>query len=210
MDSDELDPTSAERDLSWSELAKRKLRRRWVQVALVMVIGLLLMGLSALILAPKRAVREKEPNFLYCPKCEAESRYDQKFEGEPCTKCSDDPVGVLVGRANSIKDTGAKKSPWKWVYLAVSLEALVSVSSIVYLLSRTHVDPSSTYYVFSCPHCGQRLRFRHVALNGLGQCSRCKRPVRFPGEDGAVLESDLIREEEARRAAEEADDEDDD
>lgn len=209
MDSDELDPTSAERDLSWSEFASRKLRRRWVQVVLALVIGMLLMGLSALILAPKRAVREKEPNFLYCPKCEAESRYDQKFEGEPCTKCTDDPVGVLVGRANSIKDTGAKKSPWKWVYLAVSLEALVCASSIVYLLSRPNVDPSSTYYVFSCPHCGQRLRFRHVSLNGLGQCSRCKRPVRFPGEDGAVLEADLIREEEERRAAEEADDEDD-
>lgn len=210
MYSDELEAPATERTVSWSEMASRKLRRRWVQVAVVLVIGALVMAVSGFLLAPKKAAREKEPKFLYCPKCDAEMRYEEKLDGEPCPKCAQDPVGSLEGRATSIKDTLTKKSPWKWFYFALSLESLSTVGAVVYLLYRPSSDPSNTYCVFSCPHCMQRLRFRHVALGGLGQCSRCKRPVRFPGEDEAVLEADLIREEEARRAAEEADDEADD
>lgn len=194
-------------DASWSELATRKLRERWVQVALAILVGVLLMVVSGFALAPKKAPPAKEPKFLFCPKCEMEQRYDVKYDGEPCMKCREEPVGKLVGIAESNKTAG-KKSPWKWVHLSIAIEAIATTGVVVFLLSRPRRAAESTFYVFSCPHCGQRLRFRSVSLGGLGQCSRCKRPVRFPTAEHAVLEDDLIREEQERLAAEHDEDED--
>jgi hypothetical protein len=190
MISDEFETASPQSSLSWSDQAARKLRKRWVQVGLVLVGGLLLMGISTLALAPKREPRPKDPKYLFCPKCETEGRYDAKYDGEPCIKCTEEPVGVMVGRTTSIKEVG-KKSKWKWVYLAVAIEALAMLGGVVFLLSRGNRDPRATYYLFDCPHCRQRLRFRHISLGGFGLCSRCKRPVRFPSEENAVPEEDL-------------------
>jgi hypothetical protein len=160
------------------------------------------MGISVWLLAPKKLARDKDPKFLFCPKCEKEGRYDAKLDGEPCPQCMEEPRGVLVGQAVSIKDA-ARKSPWKRVYLALAFEGVGLVATILFLLSRNRYDLSSIYYVFYCPHCSQRLRFRHVSLGGIGQCSRCRRPVRFPVEENAMREEDLMREEEERRLAEE-------
>jgi len=192
-----------------SETAFRKLRKRWVQVALLLVGAALLMSVSALVLSPKRQPWAKDPKFLYCPKCDYESRYDQRLDGEPCTKCSQDPVGALVARETSIKEVGYK-SPWKRVYIALSLEGIVAFGGLVYLLSRRPRSEGVTYFVFSCPHCNQRLRFRQISLGGLGLCSRCKRPVRFPEEDTAIREADRMREEQERLLAEEAAEEEED
>lgn len=207
-DFDDREEVSSEPRSSWSEVATHKLRQRWVQVALVISGGALLMLTSALVLAPKPEPKARDPKFLFCPKCENESRYDTKYDGEPCTRCRDEPVGTLVGRDESVKQVGVK-SRWRWVYLATSLELLVTVGAVVYLLYRPASDPGNTFYVFSCPHCGQRLRFRQVSLGGIGQCSRCKRPVRFPQEGEAVREEDLLREEEQRLASELDDDDED-
>ena len=161
---------------------------------------------SGFALRPKKLPPVTDPKFLYCPKCEYETRYDSKYDGEPCTKCRDEPVGKLAGRTESKKLVGGK-SPWKWVYLSIAIESIITTSIVVYLLYRPSKQLEVTYYVFSCPHCGQRLRFRHVSLGGIGQCSRCKRPVRFPTIDNAVLEDDLIREEERLAADQDEDDE---
>jgi len=204
MDTDELESAYEEPRTPWKDRVARALRRRWVQVVLVLFGGALLMLLSGWLLKPKAEARAKDPRYLVCPKCEVETRYDSKLDGEPCPICTEDPPGVLVGRDESVKDVG-RKSPWRWVHLAVSFEAILTVGGVVYLLYRPAADPSNTFYVFSCPHCVQRLRFRHVSLGGLGQCSRCKRPVRFPSIHEAVLEDDLIREEQERLTAEEED-----
>ncbi|MFO0803814.1 MAG: hypothetical protein U0791_11935 [Gemmataceae bacterium] len=182
---------------TWSRIASRRLRQRWVQVALTVGAGLLIMALSVFVLAPKRVPRPKDPKYIFCPKCEYETRYEAKLDGEPCPKCPEDPVGTLIGRDVSIKEV-AQKSPWKWVYLSIALEAIATTGVVVYLLNRTGGSSATIYYVFRCPHCGQRLRFRQASLEGLGQCSRCKRPVRFPSEDDAVKEEDLIKEEQER------------
>lgn len=208
MDTDlnELETSPSEPRESWREVAVRSLRRRWVQVVLVLFGSGVVMLVSGLILAPKAIPKAVDPKFLYCPKCEFEMRYDVKYDGEPCNKCRDEPVGTFEARDESVKKNG--KSRWRWVYLAIALEAIATLGGVVYLLYRPAHSSSTTYYVFSCPHCGQRLRFRHVSLGGLGQCTRCKRPVRFPGELEAVREEDLIREEEERLAAEQDDDDD--
>lgn len=192
-------------DASWIRAATRKLQDRWVQVLLAILVGILLMVASGFALAPKKAPPAKDPKFLYCPKCEYEQRYDAKHEGEPCMRCREEPVGKLIGIAESHKVVG-KKSPWKWVYLSIAFEAIATTGVVVFLLSRKTRAPESTYYVFGCPHCGQRLRFRSVSLGGLGQCSRCKRPVRFPTAEHAVLEEDLMREEQQRLESEHEED----
>ena len=205
MDTEESDPAAP----PWSEVASRRLKQRGVQVALVIVVGLLFMTVSGLLLKPKRmATAVTDPKFLFCPKCEHEQRYDSKYDGEACTKCREEPVGKLEGRAESNKLVG-KKSPWKWFNVALAIEGVATIAAVVIVLSRKARVSDTTYFVFSCPHCGQRLRFRSVSLGGLGQCKRCKRPVRFPTEEHAVREEDLIREEQERLAAEQ-DDEDDD
>ncbi len=202
MLSEELESPVSEATSSWYEVFTRHAQKRWVQIVLVLFAGTMLIALSGFLLAPKKTARETEPKFLFCPKCNTEGRYEDKLDGEPCPRCPEEPVGTLVGRAASIKET-TLKSPWRWFHLVASLEAIVTVGTLVYLASRPIPDPSKTFYVFTCPHCGQRLRFRQVSLGGLGLCSRCKRPLRFPMANETILEADLIREEDARRAAEE-------
>ena len=51
-------------------------------------------------------------------------------------------------------------SPYKWASLSLVLDAFACLCVIVYLLYRPIDDPDSIYFVFSCPHCNQRLRFR--------------------------------------------------
>jgi len=168
------------------------------------------MTVSGLLLKPKRVQSAvADPKLLYCPKCEHEQRYDSKYDGESCTKCRDEPVGKLEGIAESKKVVG-KKSPWKWFNVALAIEGVATVAAVVIVLSRQARVSETTFFVFSCPHCGQRLRFRSVSLGGLGQCKRCKRPVRFPTEEHAVREEDLIREEQERLTAEQDDEDDED
>jgi hypothetical protein len=64
---------------------------------------------------------------------------------------------------------------------------------IVYLLYLPVTDPTKVFYVISCPYCAQKLRFRAVSLGGIGSCVRCKRMIRFPGEEDAVLEELFLR-----------------
>lgn len=208
----ELGPADSGQERSWYETAWKNLRKRWVQVTIVLLAGTLAASASGYALAPRPARRELDTGkfkYLYCPECQHEVRYDPKLDGEDCTKCRTEPVGKLVGSEESHRDLSVS-SGWKGFYLALTLEALATLGGVVYLLYRPVPDPAATFHVCNCPHCGQRLRFRQVSLGGLGQCTRCKRPLRFPDEDDAVLESDLMREESERLTALEAEAEADD
>jgi hypothetical protein len=185
----------------------RAIRIRWVQAVLVLFCGLAAIGLSAAALKPKRE-KFLDPKFLRCPKCDFETKYTEKQLNEECIHCREEPVGRLEPQTTSIKEELGKKSPWRWFHISAAIEGLITIVVILFLMKRPVRDPGNTYYVFSCPYCSQRLRFRRVSLGGLGQCSRCKRPVRFPTEGNAVLEEDLIREEQERMDAEADDNED--
>lgn len=211
-----LGPARAKPDKPWYWRAWKNLRKRWVQVTIVMLAGLLVAGLSWQVLAPtidpkadRAAGRYK---FLHCDHCNTELAYNPDLDGKRCPKCPPPNTGFYVPTEASIKSSWSGKSPWRWAYLAVAVEVLAALGGVVYLLYLPVADPTTTFFVCNCPHCGQRLRFRQVALGGLGQCSRCKRPLRFPDEDEAVLEADLVRAEterlEARAAEEEDEDED--
>lgn len=212
------EPEISERTRTWYEHAWKSLQKRWVQVAIIVAIWILVVLASGLMLAPdakpdrrRKSVTQSpdEYRFVQCPKCGYETRYTPQLVGEDCSKCREDPVGRLEPSSTSLRENKEDDgpSPYRWVYLAVSLESLVAIGVIVYLLYLPVPDPASVFYVFNCPHCNQRLRFRQTALGGLGQCSRCKRPIRFPDEDGAVLEYELEREQ-ARLLVEGHDDDD--
>jgi len=192
----------------WHQRAWKSLRKRWVQVFVVVSSGVLLAGIAYLLLAPKTSDAAKlaadkkagKYKYLSCDKCNMELPYNPELDGKKCSKCKPPKTGFYTPTVASRKDGGGP-DPWKWFILAVAFDGLAVAGTVVYLSSLPVLDPSAVFYVFNCPHCAQRLRFRQLALGGIGQCSRCKRPLRFPDEDHAVLESQLLRQEDQERAA---------
>lgn len=211
MEDEQVEVEQSRRPQGARTLAWLNLRTRWVQVAIVLLAGILLVLVSYWILVPKpkprSAVNTAAYRFVQCPKCDYETRYDDKLVGGPCPRCPDEPVGTLVGSEKSLKDLD-RRSPYRWFYLAATIEAFGVLGAVVYLLSRPGPDLSNMYYVFHCPHCRQRLRFRHAALGGIGMCNRCKRGVRFPTEDEAVPEEEVLKAEQAAAAAEHEEEDD--
>ena len=124
--------------------------------------------------------------------------YDPSRENLKCPTCMPPKTGWMRPSKTSAKD-GGTPDPYKWVYTALAFEAVAILGGVVYLAYLPIIDPRTITYVIGCPQCGQKLKFRRVSLGGLGACSRCKKPIRFPDEDDAVLESDLLRTEEKAR-----------
>lgn len=187
----------------WYRKAWRALRVRWVQVCMTLLAGALAVMLSSLVLAPKdrRKGDTAGYKFMHCDQCKTELAYNAELAEKPCPRCRPPKTGFFRPTLRSIKD-GGDVDPWRWVHLATALESLATVGMVVYLLYLPVPDPTSIYYVCNCPHCGQRTRFRQVALGGIGQCPRCKRPFRFPDEDEAVLETEFQKEQEELTLAE--------
>ncbi len=191
----------------WYQKAARSFRKRWIQVVVILFSGLLALGLTDLILAPKESPgKAKDPSkykYLHCNICKLEMSYSKEMDSKQCPKCvAPKPVGYFTPTVNSIKTGSGDSSPWRWFYLAAAIETLSMLSGIVYLLYLPVPDPSTTFYVCQCPNCNQKMRFRQGSLGQIGVCPRCKRPTRFPNEYEAVLESDLIRRETAAAEAE--------
>jgi hypothetical protein len=194
----------------WYKKAWRALRVRWVQVCITLLAGALVVMASSLAFAPKARARTDKTGykFMHCDQCKTEMTYNRELEGKPCPRCRPPKTGYFRPTETSIKEGSGDKDPWRWVYLATAVEALATVGVVVYLLYLPVPDPTATYYLCNCPHCGQRTRFRQVALGGIGQCPRCKRPFRFPDEDDAVPEADFLKEQGELAAAEAADGDD--
>jgi hypothetical protein len=192
---------------------KRAFRARWLWALIVIVSWLLVAALTVTKLGPKPATAKDiaggRYKFLYCDKCGTEMGYDKNLDGKPCPKCTNPKSrGFFMPQEYSIKEQG-KMDPWMKVYVITFAETVIMLGILVYLMYRPVVDPATLYYVVSCPHCQQRLRYRSVSHGGLGSCSRCKRMLRFPDEEDAVNEEDVLKAdaEAARIAAEQALDE---
>ena len=192
--------TSQIPDRPWHQKAIRSFRKRWVQVCAILLGCVFALVITNRVLAPKeipgKAKDKSRYKFLHCNICKLEIGYSEMLDGKQCMKCiAPKPVGYFVATENSIKSGSGDGSPWVWFYLAASIEVFGSVGWIVYLLYLPVPDPTTTFYIYSCPNCNHRMRFRRTSLGHLGACSKCKRPFRFPDEDEAVLEADLQRQE---------------
>lgn len=178
----------------WYRRALKNLRKRWVQVVLAVLAGVLAVAVSGRVLIPRRAIsaaeKEREKagyKFLHCDQCKMEMSYNRELDGKKCPRCQPPNVGFLIPTKESIRG-GEGASPYRWFYVAAGLEALATLGAVVYLAYLPVRDPTQIYYVFNCPECDQRLRFREVSLGELGQCPRCENILRFPDEDDAVRE----------------------
>jgi hypothetical protein len=183
---------------------RRAFRRRWVQVCLIALVWLLALGISFNRLGPKPNKDPAKLQFMHCDNevCHFEIPYNKDMDGKWCPKCQGQKrEGFFVGTEKSIK-TGAQMSPWTRVYVAAFVETVLMLAGITYLLYRPVPDLTNLFFVISCPYCNQRLRYRAVSHGGQGACSRCKRILKFPDEEDAVTEEEVLRADAAQAEAE--------
>lgn len=186
---------------------QQALRKRWVQVCNIALVWLLAGLVTPAFLGPKAITKSAtvEYKFMHCDACKFELPYNKDIAFKRCAKCRPPTVGFMTPTEDSVKGSKAMLSPWGKVYAAWFVETVIMLAAVVYVLYLPVADLTKVFYVLVCPHCAQRLRYRAVSLGGIGSCSRCKRMIRFPEEDDAVLEEDLLRAEaEAARAEHEA------
>jgi phage FluMu protein Com len=183
---------------TWVQHVKLAIRKRWVQLCILLLFWLLVMTVTTLVLKPKSIPKEdtSQYKFIRCDVCNLELPYSQETANKKCPKCRPPKVGYMLPQKESIKSGSGQLDPWRWVYSGLFVETLGLLASVVYLLYLPVSDPTKVYYVLSCMHCSQKLRYRAVALGGIGSCSRCKRMLRFPDEEDAVLEVDVLKAEE--------------
>lgn len=142
----------------------------------------------------KDAKQESKYKFLHCDQCKMEIPYSEKLDGSKCPKCVPPKPGFFVPTEKSA--SAGVQSKWAKVYVAVFVETVIMLGVVTYLLYRPVPDPTTLYFMIACPYCNQRLRYRAVSHGGIGSCSRCKRMLRFPEEEDAVLEADVLQAEE--------------
>lgn len=187
--------------------ARRALRRRWVQAAIVILVWLLGAALTYGRLAPKgvaagSAKDTSKFKFMHCETCKMELPYNKDLDGKRCSKCQPPKEGFFVGTELSVKSGAGSMSPWTRVYVAIFVETFLMLGLMTYLMYREVPDPGTQYFVVACPYCSQRLRYRAASHGGLGSCSRCKRMIRFPEEHDAVTEAEVLAADEATARAE--------
>jgi hypothetical protein len=190
----------------WYRRGFRNLRNRWVQVGITLFATGLVIGMTAALLRPKplkpgAAVDPNVYKFIHCDNCLMELPYNKDLDGHRCPKCLPPKVGFFVATKRSVKD-GAELSKWRWFNLAAAFEGVAALGVIVFLAYLPTPDPTSIFYLCNCPHCGQRMRFRQVSLGGAGMCPRCRRVVKFPEEDEAVTELEVMEAERLQALAE--------
>jgi hypothetical protein len=194
--------TSA-KNRTWVQHVRLAFRKRWVQVCLILLAWLLVGLLTVTWMAPKTIAKgdTSQYKYLHCDQCGMEIPYNKELDQKHCAKCPPEKGGFYMPTVTSIKSGFGGLSPWRWVYMTLFIETLGMLAGVTYLLYLPVADPAFVYFVLACPYCGQRLRYRAVSLGGLGGCSRCKRMIRFPEEEGAVREEDAPKaDEEAARA----------
>jgi hypothetical protein len=205
-----MGPTAEKtRRRSWVRHVRLAVRKRWVQLCLLLFAGLLTAGVTFALMAPKpadKALDSERYKFIHCDQCKLEMPYNTELVEKRCPRCPPPKTGFFLPTERSIK-SGGDPSPWRWLYVTLFLEGVVMLGGVTYLLYLPVTDPTQVYYVVPCPHCGQRLRYRAVSLGGLGSCSRCKRVLRFPEEENAVTEAQVMKADETARLADAAADE---
>jgi hypothetical protein len=172
-------------------------------VCIAVVVGALAVGITGRVLAPKagkdgKPVAGGQYKYMHCDRCKTELAYNPDMALKRCPRCLPPNPGFFIPTEHSVK-AGGGPSPLRWVYVAVTLELIGTLAAVVVILSQPIPCPVSTYYLFHCPNCSQRLRFRRVSLGEIGSCPRCRRPVRFPEEEDAILEAAILERERKRR-----------
>ena len=188
--------TATKKKKNWVQHAKLAFRKRWVQVGIIVLIWILAGLMTVSVLGPKPVKDKSKYKFLHCDVCGTEMPYNPDLDSKKCPKCPPPNTGWYRPTVESIK-TGYQLDPWNKVYVALFVEVLVMLTAVVYLLYLPVANPANTYFILACPYCSQRLRYRGVSHGGMGSCSKCKRMFRFPDEEEAVTEEEVMKAEAA-------------
>jgi hypothetical protein len=172
-------------------------------------VWLLVLGGTVAGLAPKAPKPGDTSKFkyLHCDNetCRLELPYNKDMDGKRCPKCQTamGKEGFLVPSERSFRE-GPGISPWTRVYVALFIETVAMLAAMTYMMYRPVQDPATTFFMIACPYCNQRLRYRAISHGGQGACSRCKRILRFPEEEDAVPEEEVLLADAAAAEAEAA------
>jgi hypothetical protein len=189
---------------NWVRHVKLAAKKRWVQLCMALLLWLMVGLLTTLALKPKVIAKgdTSQFKFIRCDVCKMELPYSPDMANKRCPKCLPPKTGFLLPAKESLKEGAGALDPWRWVYSAVFLETVIFLAAIVYLLYLPVADLTKVYYVVCCPYCAQKLRYRAVSAGEIGSCSRCMRMIRFPEQEDAVLEADVLKAEEQAALAE--------
>jgi hypothetical protein len=193
----------------WKQRARRTFRRRWVQVSLVLLFWLMVMVVTVSRYGPKTPAKGAAQDtskfkYVHCDNCKLELPYNPDLVEKRCPRCQPPKEGFFVPSEFSVKSRLGQTNPWTPIYVALFIETVAMLALVTYLLYRPVPDPTSAYFIVSCPYCNQRLRYRAVSHGGQGACSRCKRILRFPEEEDAVSEVQALKAEEEAALAQAA------
>ena len=110
-------------------------------------------------------------------------------------KCKPPKVGYFEPTEKPL-GPGGRSNPWRWFYSAISVEAILFLGLLAYVIKPRQREEKENYVYCNCPHCKWRLRFRDSLLGKGGQCPRCKRLFRFPEMEEADQEEHPETEEQ--------------
>jgi hypothetical protein len=166
-----------------------KLKPATVRAGAVLAVGLLVVGFTVWKTFPRKQKLSLDDyaraQYMHCPECNHESRYDPEAVDQACRQCGYD--GGHVPTEKSLKES-ATRSPYGQL-VAFLLPELVVLLTALWLVLRPRDGVADEFRHMRCPNCGQKLRYREAQVGSLGACSRCKRAFRFP--EGTPREADL-------------------
>ena len=119
----------------------------------------------------------------HCPLCERELR----VEGSECQYCKAEGKGAEAQKARAGRSFfSSPVIPASFIALFCTLLTF-HVARAIWL--RYKVNKEEVFYVFNCPKCERRLRYRMTQIKKVGQCPQCKRPLIFPKPEEEARQS---------------------
>jgi hypothetical protein len=117
--------------------------------------------------------------FMYCPQCGKEEKFDLDKFAHGCKKCGSD----FVPTEQSIAVTGRPQSPFVHMFMLVFAELLVIMAAVWFISRPRAHDPEDDFLYINCGKCKQKIRFRRDQVGQRAMCRRCKHTFIYPQEE---------------------------
>jgi hypothetical protein len=172
----------------------KKFNTAMVRAAIVLTIGIVVIGITAWKTYPRKAkattIPAGEAKFMHCPDCDMEQPFDPKWLDAPCAACGSEKGWVLTRESITTASENNTSTGARARMIAFLLpEVVVMLGALWLVLRKRTYEQKEEYRYMRCPQCNGKLRYRAVQVGLLGACSKCKKPLRFP--EGTPREQDL-------------------
>jgi NAD-dependent SIR2 family protein deacetylase len=166
-----------------------------LRLLLVLGLGLLVMGITAVMTYPPKAAKKKksfddedavEYKFMHCPKCHAELPFDKQTFADGCPQCQYPRLEPTTESVNSV--VSMEPSPYNRMAASIFVELVVLLGVVWFVLRPRRKDGVVVYFRMRCPKCNQKIRFNQAQAGRPGGCRKCKKMFLFPTE--SLVEDD--------------------